>query len=317
MIRQERHRRIVLRVFVLAVCYLAVLMCLQEKVFPDLSFVFPGDRAVVFNQYNHFGYILCMGTLAASGLCLFDRSAGMVLHIVDALCAVFLIYALVLNDTFGAFLGAAFALVLLVVLFYLREKDGVVATLVHRRSFVVAAVLAVVAIIGAAVATGAAQSIGRNLAGFVSDIGKTLTGAEDMRSAGTGRMALWLDTLQRIGERPIFGFGPMGFVGDHVLTNGDVPHNEYLQIAGYLGLPGLALYLCALGSLIKSRLQRLRTLDSLVVAAFVVWVAYLASATFGNPVFNTAPFMWLMFGLATATTEEEPPLLSLDTQATH
>jgi hypothetical protein len=122
-------------------------------------------------------------------------------------------------------------------------------------------------------------------------------------------MTLWRDTIQRITERPIFGFGPEGLVGDHEITNGGSPHNEFLQIAAFLGIPGLLLYLSAIFSLAYKQIRQAKALSPMVVVAIGATGAYLFSSCFGNPVFNSVPYFWLFFGMSTATNESVAPVV--------
>ena len=69
-------------------------------------------------------------------------------------------------------------------------------------------------------------------------------------------------------------------------------------MAGYLGIPGLLLYLGALISLAAARWKNLTELEPMVLAVSGVMIVYLMSACFGNPMFNTFPFFWMFYGLA-------------------
>ena len=144
----------------------------------------------------------------------------------------------------------------------------------------------------------------------ISDIKKTaediktiVTQPEAAGNTGSGRGILWKQTAERIAERPVFGFGPEGFYGSNALNNNATPHNEYLQMAGYLGIPALLLYLSALVMLAIRQWKTIKKLDSYVLVAACGTVAYLVSAFVGNPVFNTAPFLWLLLGLTACGTE--------------
>lgn len=119
-----------------------------------------------------------------------------------------------------------------------------------------------------------------------------------MMSAGTGRMTLWIDTIDKIKHSPIFGYGPEGLYfkfGDKLMT--DWPHNEYLQYAAFFGIPGLIFYISSLFSLAKKRLSELKKLDTTTIIAIGVIIAYLFSALFGNTMFYTSPFFFTFFGL--------------------
>ena len=156
-----------------------------------------------------------------------------------------------------------------------------------------------------------ANGMSVNFRQFGTDLWSVAIQSENAGRAGTGRYRLWTDTVKRIGQRPVFGFGPEGFYGENAIHNNDSPHNEYLQMAGFLGIPGLVLYLAALFTLAIHHWKHIRELDPLVVAVSGVTVVYLFSACFGNPVFNTAPYFWMFLGLTTAVGESAPSLLQV------
>ena len=121
---QEPHSRLrLLRLFSGVICFLAIFMILQEltnSMF--LNYTFGSRRATVFNQFNHFGYILCMGSLTLSGLFLYDRNCRLWLRILYVLGFLLLIYALILNDTFGAWLAVEVALPITLVVYWVSKK---------------------------------------------------------------------------------------------------------------------------------------------------------------------------------------------------
>ena len=308
-IEKESYIRFLLRSFCIVVCYLALIMIIQEWTrSPFLDYCFPSYCAVTFNQFNHFGYILSMAALALAGLYLHDRRGDGGFRFVYLAGFGLTVYAILVNDSFGALVTIVAALPVAYV-FYARHggkwRFGVILP-----ALVMAAVIA-------AYALGLApnhQTLANNLSQFGTDISNIATGAEEAASAGTDRLTLWRDTLKRISQRPIFGFGPEGFYGEYAITDNKTPHNEYLQIAGYLGIPALLMYLGALLTLARDHWKRIRELSPMVVAVSGATVAYLISACFGNPVFNTAPYFWMFLGMTTAD-GVNPPLLSIDPDA--
>lgn len=306
MLRADKYRKWVLRSYCLMVVILSTIIVARELGAIDLDFFFPSKRAAVFNQFNHFGYVLCMAAIALTGLFLHDKSAKTPLRIGYLLAFSYVVYTLLINDTFGAFLatiaGLAFAY-----FFYIRSGSKLSITALPPVILFIA--LCTLALIGfLPPVTGLAT----NLSVFGSDLSNVFANTEDSAYAGTGRMTLWRDTIQRITERPIFGFGPEGLVGEHEITNGDSPHNEFLQIAAFLGIPGLLLYLSAIFSLAYKQIRQAKALSPMVVVAIGATGAYLFSSCFGNPVFNSVPYFWLFFGMSTATNKSVAPLLCPD-----
>lgn len=303
-IRREDYRRHVLRCFAGVMCYLALIMLVQETVdIRFINYVFSPRRATVFNQFNHFGYMLCMAFACMMGLFFHDRRDGKNTHWRYVVFALYLAYALIVNDTFGAILAAALSVPVIVVFYVCSGKK-----LNLKITALLLAVL-VLALVCFFVLTSGKNNLSENFKQLWLDLTKITTHAEDAGNAGTGRLQLWRDTLQRISERPIFGYGPEGFFGKNAITDNKRPHNEYLQIAGYLGIPALVLYLAGLITLAWHQGRRLKELSPMVITASGMTVAYLISAFVGNPVYNSAPYFWLFLGLTTGVCAGETPLL--------
>ena len=303
MIRTEARRKALLRCFSVMAVLTAIIMLMAEGGNAFLRACMPSKRAVVFIQFNHFGYVLCMGIMALAGLYLFDRKAKKGIKGVYLIALGVLVQALLVNDTFGCYVAVVVAIPVIYLFYGLSGS---------RIRF--AALLPVLVFIGISAINylGIGQqssALSGNVAQLGTDIQNIATGSEAAAQAGTLRFVKWMDTIKRIGERPIFGFGPEGFYGANAITESDAPHNEYLQIAGYLGIPGLLLYLSALVSLAVHHFRNIKRLDPMVLAVSGVSVGYLISASFGVPVFNTAPFLWIFLGLTTAVGEAEEPLV--------
>ena len=293
MISTERRRRFLLWAFCGVMTWLSVLMLLQETGIYFLRYCFPANHAVVFNNSNHFAYLLCMGVVASAGLFMFDKGEKRAGKPLSLVCFCLLLAALLYNSTFGAYLGALFGLAAACV-FRLRRRDKA-----GWLAFLPALLFVLLSVLNAAGVLSSGRTILSDFARLFPDLSKLMEGDPKGDRAGSGRGILWKQTIQRILARPVFGFGPEGFQGDYALYKGLTTHNEYLQMAGYLGVPALVMYLSALLSLAIRQWKRIKELDPLILAASGAAVAYLVSAFFGNPVFNTLPYFWLFLGLAT------------------
>ena len=306
----EDKRKKILQVYSAVVSGLALIMLVQvytNNTF--LNYCFPAHHAVVFNQFNHFGYILCMGIMSLTGLYLYDAGAGRRTKVFYLAGLCLLVFALLINDTFGAYLASLVGTIIIYILYARSGRRLNAAVLLPALLF---AVISALNYLGA---LPGSQSLVANTATLTRDIANIATGAEEAARAGTGRFTLWRDTIKRITERPIFGFGPEGFYGDNAITNSDRTHNEYLQMAGFLGIPALILYLAALVTLAAHHWKAIKRLSPVTLAVSGVTVGYLCSACFGNPVFNTAPFFWMFLGMTTVD-GIDPPLLKLDVDET-
>ena len=306
MLRREDFRRKLMLTFIGVIGFLALIMLVQEKfdIF-FLDYCFPSMRAVVFNQFNHLGYMLCMTAVACGGFFLYEcGDKRRKLLYLAGFC--YLVYALVVNDTFGSLLAVIVAIPAALI-FYVRSGRKL-----NWRVLGIVLLIAVAALILMAVFTGKNGPLG-NFVQLKDDVVKILTNAEDAGNAGTERFGLWQETVVKIRKRPIFGYGPQGLIRVHALSGARMPHNTYLQIAAYTGIPGLIFYLSALITLAVHHWKRIRTLDAMVLVAAGAAFTYLVSQTFGAPIYNAEPYFWFFLCLVTLMNEREKPLLYLET----
>ncbi|WP_341479724.1 O-antigen ligase family protein [Clostridium beijerinckii] len=132
------------------------------------------------------------------------------------------------------------------------------------------------------------------------DIFKIAEKSPDANKAGTGRWILWVNGVRFISERPLFGYGADN-LGDQyakVNVNTDRAHNEIIQFAASLGISAALLYIAALATyfmfFIKKRKQFLR----LDICILCIVIAYLASSMFGNTMYYTSPFFFMILGIS-------------------
>lgn len=125
---------------------------------------------------------------------------------------------------------------------------------------------------------------------------------------GSSRVAIWGEALRLISERPLLGGGPGTFglrstleftrfvpeTGVTLTTLADNAHCEILSVLADLGLPGLLLYLAALGYLLR------RWLGGSAPAAGLALISYWVQALFGIGTCFVLPFAAIMAGLVSA-----------------
>ncbi len=305
MLQREEDRKKLMLCFIGVIGFLALIMLIQDRfdIF-FLNYCFPSFRAVVFNQFNHLGYMLCMTGAAAGGFFLYE-SGSKRRKLLFLVLFLYLSGALIVNDTFGSLL-ALMAAVPVMLLFYWRSGRKV-----HWRALGLAVLVGVIGVVLVAAITGEDGPLG-NFIQLKTDVVKILTHAEDAGNAGTDRFQLWQETVVKIRKRPIFGYGPQGLIRRHALTDAKMPHNTYLQIMAYTGIPGFILYLAAMLSLVVQRWRKIKALDAAVLIAAGAAFAYMVSAAFGAPIFNAEPYFWLFLGFVTLMNEREEPLIYLE-----
>ena len=210
--------------------------------------------------------------------------------------------AMVINDTLGSYLAIVFALLVMPVIWYIRMhrfKAGFIVPLAIIIGFTILGYYGYIA-------TKLGSTIGQSLVVFVADLFKVKQKSAGFQEAGTGRIALWIDTINKILERPIVGYGPDVIIdknNQYMLLN--TPHNEFLECAYFMGIPGLIFYLTGLIALCISKCKRIKRLSySELIAAGVV-IGYLASSFFGVRKFNTVCYFFMFLGILMREDDEE------------
>ncbi|MDW7656062.1 MAG: O-antigen ligase family protein, partial [Bacillota bacterium] len=140
----------------------------------------------------------------------------------------------------------------------------------------------------------------RDLLRLASDTQHIATGSDKAPSAGSGRWILWTNGLRMALERPLLGYGPdnLGAAYREAGISIDRPHNEFIQIAASLGWPALLLYVSALVSHAINFVRTHKTVSAFECGLFAIVLTYLVSSIFGNTMFYTSPFFFLIFGLS-------------------
>jgi O-antigen ligase len=146
-----------------------------------------------------------------------------------------------------------------------------------------------------------------------NDIVKIINNDIHAGLAGTGRWRRWTHTVQYIGERPFFGWGSEG-IFDLLKeeTGGSRPHNEYLQYAAFFGIPAALCYIAGVVSVFVKGIKKRAEIDIYTFAALVASFGYLVSALFGNTMSYTAPYFFIMLGLAVRPCRDISPCRPID-----
>lgn len=319
-VSDPKRKRAILLAFWFVSIVMAFLYLVQKANIGVLANLNSTTFCVIFGQMNHHGYYLAMGILASAGLFVYEKHTAM--KVATALTVVLLTLCLIINTSLGSFIAAAFALAFLAVIALVRDGRGKVLAVVPLILFLVVSLgnvagfnyRAGVANLGAAITgqelatpddslSGASSTTGGNISSLFTDMVKIASGAEDVGTAGTGRMALWMGSVQLIGQSPVVGYGmehggPLLY--ELVRTDSDRSHNEILQWGLYGGVPAMLLYVAGLAMLAVRQLRRLRQLEPITVIAIACCAEYLCSSLFGCVMITTAPYFWMFIGFAAA-----------------
>ena len=146
---------------------------------------------------------------------------------------------------------------------------------------------------------------------------------ESMQEGGiVERLALWRGALDMVGDHPILGVGPGGWIRTYPLYDGGItvtiggyhrrPHNDYLWIASEYGLLGLGIYIWFLIAGFRCLVGMVRGPDRIARIAAPIFalslLSLLGAAFVGFPreEVQTALFPYLLFGVAAGATARGP-----------
>ena len=107
------------------------------------------------------------------------------------------------------------------------------------------------------------------------------------------------NALENIKLSPFWGYG-LENVGKIVIDETSPlnhPHNVFLQIALFTGIPGLLIYFSTYVVGVIRLLQNRKQLSKHVEAVAFVVVGYLISLFFGVPKFYTSPYFIVVLGV--------------------
>lgn len=289
---------------------MGLVMMAYEWQIPVLVYMSHSNSSATYMNPNHFGYYLCMSIMCLVGLFYTDlfreKSEGEKVLSKQGwffiISFTWQIYVLMINNTLGAYIAIVFAMIFLLIFCKIRfGKVGLIAWV----PFVIVAVITLMSYLGL-ISSIWGETVGQCIERLILDIFIVANHSEGFEQAGTNRMGLWIEALKLIPQRPIFGFGPESLTGHFKDVNTyDRPHNEYLQMAVFCGVPALLMYLSALITLCVNRCKVLKTISPITIAVAGVVIGYLISAFFGFTIYYTTPYFFMFLGFVAGSAKKQ------------
>ncbi|NBG89633.1 O-antigen ligase family protein [Isachenkonia alkalipeptolytica] len=292
MVRTTRYRKVILEVFNGGALALSVLLLVNYPMVNGLLSL--SSRSAVFYNRNHFGYYQCLAIMVTLVL-MYMEKPGRKKRMFRYLSFSLLVAALIENGSFGPYLATMMGLGFL----------AAVTIVLHRN---------LIKPMGVVLALFIFLSLGMNIQnGYLqerfsflsSDVNSILEGEEEVQKAGTNRWGLWVSGVKFAGEEPLFGYGPDNLgerykeeYEDRDWYYSDRPHNEVIQFAASIGIPGALFYVGAVLIFLYAFIQKGKKntpFDSAITAALIT---YWCSSMFGNTMYYTTPFFFLVWSLA-------------------
>ncbi|MCR5462217.1 MAG: O-antigen ligase family protein [bacterium] len=230
-----------------------------------------------FYHFNHYGYYLTITLMANIGLFYIEEKK----LVKGLLLGAFTLqsYALVLCYTFGCFLAVLFGLICFVVFYWIKNGK----THLIDYSFIV--ILFVVALL---VLLTPYESVFADFLRLTKDVSDIASGKE-ADHAGSSRWMLWKISFETIGKHPIFGIGSDMSTAEMFNNICNRPHNEFIQYALFYGIPGGLLYFSMLVMILLPCLLNIKKISRETFFCFIITLAYLFSALFGNTTYYITP----------------------------
>ena len=240
---------------------------------------------------------------------------------------------LIINDTFGGYLGVFVAVFASAVygiikfISYLKNKNALSeeAKANDKKNLINGAIaMLVIVVLFVTCSLNIKNQSGNayvvnNVKGFIKDIGVFggyMTTTENatqvdvstldtsITKAGSGRGETWIKVWELIKQRPLFGYGLecllFQFSGQFNVGEGRT-HNLLLQLLATVGIPGTIMYFAALAIIFFRLLSNWKSWSDVEKITTFVGIAYIVTALTGNSTYYTSPFFMMFLGFVALT----------------
>ncbi|MBO7288405.1 MAG: O-antigen ligase family protein, partial [Clostridia bacterium] len=198
-----------------------------------------------FYNLNHVGYYIVVCSMLISGKFFFAKTLKA--KILWGVFALYSYYVMIVNDTFGGYLAILMALIIMPI-FVLIKTKGKNKDCILRAFLPLIIFIALNLVFVACDPSG--NPISKNFKVLGGDVEKIATSDNlEEEHAGSGRLEMWLATVDMIKERPILGYGPDNLKPHYVERDAklDRAHNEPIERAVATGIPSAIFYYAAIG----------------------------------------------------------------------
>ena len=250
-----------------------------------------------FSFFNQFGAYLLYASIISIFIFFYEKDSKK--KILYFIINCILIFTLVLNDTFGAFLSFAGTLFLLII-YCIKYKKYILKVSIILLIFIISCLTA---------SRDGFNLVKRNFS-LLSDDFTAVESVNDkniskeekqnkINSIGTNRGALWINGVKYIIKKPIFGYGYENIVYEYNKDKieGAKPHNRYLEIVQNTGIISLIIYVILVVLIIKKSIKNLKNISREKLASLFFIIAYLSNAVFAITFFNTNAYFYIALGI--------------------
>lgn len=246
----------------------------------------------IFFQFNHFSYFLILALVCNT--CLFITSNKKIEKIIYLLTYIIMLYILIINNTFGGYL-ALLVTTIFILIYYIFIKK------IKLNSIIILVVFVLLSLFitkdGNNIVYG---NLKENNDQIKEAVNSNFEDKELIYQLGTTRGRLWVEAIEMIKKRPIFGYGIEGLEQEYHkigMTYADKPHNIIIALSGYIGIPGMICFFIAIGTVMIYILTKIKELGEEDIIAYFACVCFLGSSLVANSMFYTTPYFFIFLGI--------------------
>lgn len=252
-----------------------------------------------FYNLNHVGYYIVVCSMLISGKFFFAKTLKA--KILWGVFALYSYYVMIVNDTFGGYLAILAALIIMPIFVLVKTKEKSKDCIL--RAFLPLIIFVVLNLVFIA-CDPSGNPISKNFSVLGGDVEKIATSENlEEEHAGSGRLEMWLATVDMIKEKPILGYGPDNLKPHYVERDAklDRAHNEPIERAVATGIPSALFYYAAIGYALFIFIKSKKSWQcEQRFTSMMATVGYLVSSLTGVFLFYTGGFFFLFLGLSTS-----------------
>ena len=295
MLNNKKFVRVFLLSFVFVLSGLSIIYILNFAL--PQTFLTYNARNISYGHPNHLSYVLAM--VAPLSVYMAIMSSRRIEKVMLYIAHILLCVSMLINDSLGGFLALICADIFFVLVFSLCKGKFRLISLLPIGIFIVTTIICCL------LSSQINENISRNIRQLFDDSAVVSKNEDieesDNHSSGVLRLILWDSTIDFIAEKPIFGYG--GDTMEAELFEAaqgacDRTHNEFLQYAFFFGIPAALVYIVAVFMVYLKGFFRRKHLSDTNIASICAVAGYLVSAMFGNTVYKTAPFFFILLALS-------------------
>ena len=309
-------KRNLLNIFIVTAIVSSTIIYLMNNfeiinVWSQKIFVYKNFDIGIFYNGNHFGYYLLLATSLSNFSFIVEKK--MAIKIFYAISYIILLYFLIINNTFGCYIALFSSIILFTIYCIYKKKYRIFCAI----SLIIFLILSIVTRYeGKNIVSNNFQVFFQdieNIADIVSENNQvknetnndveidkeSIEKEKRLAQAGSGRMKLWENGIKMILKHPIIGYGADNLEEEYKKYNikQDRPHNLVIQLATTSGIPGAILYMCGVGLIIIRSKHKLEEGNEFNIILVSVIITYLISAIFGNSMYYTSPYFFILLGM--------------------